>query len=193
MRDGAPSGLPVQSSADFALSYSVIALRNTERAPYSAANKGLHIVLGLYHNKYGRIERVWIAPLICRRFYTAGGLPTLCMAVAGSMLFIDITVLSSIGFQSVSFPSLTHHQVKTQKHNLTHPRQIVSTPRRYIREPTPTVPQPGNFLLLRRRGSARPIYPQHCSCQIETDSAVAHLRSRSSGMGLQPSALRANV
>lgn len=186
MRDGAPSGLLVQS-------YNAIALRNTERAPYSMTNKGLHIVLELYHNKYGDVERVWVGPLDCRRFYTAGGLPTLCMTVAGSMSFIDITTLSSICFQSVSPPSPTHHQVKTQKHNLMYPRQTVSTSRRYIREPTPTVPQPGNFLLLRRCGSVRPICLWYCSCQIETDSAAAYLHSRSSGMGLQPSALPANV
>jgi hypothetical protein len=115
------------------------------------------------------------------------------MTVVGLMLFIDITILSPICFQSVSPPSPTHHQVKTQKHNLTYSRQAVSAPRRYIREPTPTVLQPGNFLLLRRRGSARPICLWHYSCQIETDSAAAYLRSRSSGMGLQPSALPANV
>jgi hypothetical protein len=158
MRDGAPSGLLMQSLADFELSYNVIALRNTERAPYSMTNKGLHMVLELYRNKHGDIERVWVAPLNCRRSYTVGALPTLCMTVAGSMLFIDITILSSICFRSVSPPSPTHHQVKTKKHNLTYPRQAVSTPRRYIREPTPTVPQPGSFLLLRRRGSVRPIY-----------------------------------
>ena len=115
------------------------------------------------------------------------------MTVVSSMLFIGITILSPISFQPVSPPSPTHHQVKTQKHNLTYSRQAVSAPRRYIREPTPTVPQPRNFLLLRRRGSARPTHLWHCSCQVETDSAAAYLCSRSSGMGLQPSALPANV
>lgn len=134
----------------------------------------------------GTLNVSGVAPWNCRRFYTAGGLPALCMTVAGSMLFIDTTILSSICFQLVSSPSPTHHQVKTQKHNLTYLRQ-------YIREPTPTVPQPGNFLLLRRRGSARPICLWYCSCQIETGSAAAYLHSLSSGMGLQPSALPANV
>jgi hypothetical protein len=89
-----------------------------------------------------------------RRSYHPGVLPALCMTLAGLKSFVDRTIPSSTCFQPTSPPPI-HYQVRAQKRNLTYPGQTVSAPSGYTREPIPTVPQPRNFLLLRRRGSAR--------------------------------------